>query len=531
MALKGTTRIELTNVKTGQKEVIEKDNLVTNAVPSLLENPFALQLKATYSRECFAGNILPLCPNLFGGILLYEDAIPEDVNQLYAQSDNRLIGYSSNNVNDKTDIMRGSMNQNESGALEDGTGYRYVFDFTTSQANGAISAVGLTSKWGGIAGYGSNEWANTQSPSVFTERSEDVTNNPSYIEKGMALGNVVHYDEETGIATSVYVSGQNTITATKIKLNTKKWRLIGSLSLIDFTDDCYSVQILETKVFASVADPSNRKLYQTFCDGGDGYIWGFEHSNNAAGNSSGKADINWIKIKLEDLSITEGTWEVDAQLYYLGVRSNTANPNAPSPTNIVNASVLDGHLYCINYAKTGVYKINLENITDVKLIEGPNKKVSVTNGDSVNYGKNKNYFPCDFAANLTVVGNRVCIWDGWLNVDTFVPQKNEGAFHDVVSDSTLRDGWLVTANPNRIPSRNLAGLSPLKLGAFLLYYAQYLNNAQNTVRANLLLNSPYLATINNLPTPVQKTADKTMKITYILREEITTEETEPEVTA
>lgn len=33
------------------------------------------------------------------------------------------------------------------------------------------------------------------------------------------------------------------------------------------------------------------------------------------------------------------------------------------------------------------------------------------------------------------------------------------------------------------------------------------------------LMTPYLATINNLPTPVQKTADKTMKITYILREE------------
>lgn len=41
MGLKGTTRIELTNVKTGEKEVIEKDNLVTNAVASILGNPFA----------------------------------------------------------------------------------------------------------------------------------------------------------------------------------------------------------------------------------------------------------------------------------------------------------------------------------------------------------------------------------------------------------------------------------------------------------------------------------------------------------
>lgn len=83
MALKGTTKIELTNVKTGEKEVIEKDNLVTNAVASILDNPFAWQLKSTYSNQYFAANILPLCPNLFGGILLYQDSIPENVDQLY----------------------------------------------------------------------------------------------------------------------------------------------------------------------------------------------------------------------------------------------------------------------------------------------------------------------------------------------------------------------------------------------------------------------------------------------------------------
>ena len=35
---------------------------------------------------------------------------------------------------------------------------------------------------------------------------------------------------------------------------------------------------------------------------------------------------------------------------------------------------------------------------------------------------------------------------------------------------------------------------------------------------DLYLYTPYLATINNLDTPVIKTADKTMKITYTLTE-------------
>jgi hypothetical protein len=34
----------------------------------------------------------------------------------------------------------------------------------------------------------------------------------------------------------------------------------------------------------------------------------------------------------------------------------------------------------------------------------------------------------------------------------------------------------------------------------------------------MLLMTPYLATINNLETPIEKTDDKTMKITYILTE-------------
>lgn len=43
-------------------------------------------------------------------------------------------------------------------------------------------------------------------------------------------------------------------------------------------------------------------------------------------------------------------------------------------------------------------------------------------------------------------------------------------------------------------------------------------NVYNLYR-ELFLITPYLATINNLGTPVIKTADKTMKITYTITEE------------
>lgn len=506
MALKGTTKIELINVKTGEREVIEKDNLVTNAVASALDNPFAWQLRSYYSSSYFAGNMLPLCPNLFGGILLYEDAIPEDENQLYAQAANKLIGYSSNNVNNKTDVMRGSMNQTESGELEDGTGYRFVFDFSTSQANGTISAVGLTSKWGGIAGNGSLEWKNVQCPAVYYNGSTYISDP----EGCYSILTIVHYDPDTGIGTAVYVPGQNMIAVKRVRLHTKEWRLTKSMLPADYTQ-IIDAQILETETFAGVV--TTKRMFHVFCDGGDGYIWGFEHSGGADGNSSGNATINWVKIKIDDLSIEEGTWEVNAQLRRLGIRIDPVSTTR-TYTNIVNATILDGYLYCLNYSLTGMYKINLKNVTDVTFIEHPNKVVYETWSDASWGGGETQPYYC--LCNITVFGNRVCLWNGWLNGDTIQPNPASAAITNI-ADAGLFDGWL-GSTPNHYPYRHLIGMYNLKMGVFSLGFSIYPQGG-NRVYSTILLDPTYLATINNLATPVEKTADKTMKITYILREE------------
>lgn len=514
MALKGTTKIELTNVKTGEVEVIEKDNLVTSAVPSIVsDNPFAWQFKSNNGSNYFAGNIFPLCLQLFGGILLYEDAIPEDANQLYAQSTNKLVGYSTGNVNDTTDIMRGSLNPNESGALETNDGYRYVFDFTTSQANGTISSVGLTSKWGGVAGNGSIHYKNTQSPCVYSSQHDVGDKDIAY-----AYTTLLHYDADTGIATSMYVSGQNMITVTRIQLHTKAWKLTRYMNLVDATQ-VVDTQIIETQTFAGTS-VSGGYLNYNLCDGGDGYIWGFEHAANANGNSADSASINWIKIKLDDLSFEEGTWSINGQLYSMGTRYNgIASSWNYRYNDRANCVVLDGYLYCFNYGLTGVYKINLSNPTDITFIEHPDKKILLYSSGSI--GGSVYYYYYYSTANLAVAGNRVCMWNGWINGDTIVPNTYNVGIRNSYAD--LGDGWCDGSDVNSYPYRNSCGLCGIKIGVFLLYFSAYRQSSATVsdVRANLLLNSPYLATINNLATPVQKTADKTMKITYILREEIT----------
>ena len=60
--LKGHTKIELTNVKTGEKKVVEKHNLVTNGIASLY---------GKLPKECLFEDVSNIDFH-FGGLLLFE---------------------------------------------------------------------------------------------------------------------------------------------------------------------------------------------------------------------------------------------------------------------------------------------------------------------------------------------------------------------------------------------------------------------------------------------------------------------------
>ena len=492
MALKGTTKIELTNVKTGEREVIEKDNLVTNAVPDLISlNPDGFLWDANYN---FASNMLPICPNAIGGILLFENALEEDPAKYYAPDNNALVGYSSNDVNPSEDIRRGSLNQTESGKLEDGSGYRFVFDFATSQANGTISGVGLTSKWGGASGYGSLQ--SSEKPVVLLSRKENAFTAASTFFDGMLYKyvSIVGVSDDLKYGYYAFVAGQNFVEVGKIRLQLAEIPLVIANGAREGTLS-ESVS-LETETFASLAEPGayNFRRYN-FMDDGDGHIWGFEHANGASGNSASPATLNYIKISKADFSFTEGTMEVDAKLYMLGQTSTAETP--PTSGDSYSYSIIhDGYLYCFNYAKTGIVKINLSNPTDVKEILHPNGAVVTP----IDY----NYYHAYTTFNIN--GNVVYFGNGYIENDEIIPIKDYG-----VNSQHTRDAYPAGLKTGRTGA--------IRIGPYMIQYNVYAYSGSTTIDRTVFLMTPYLATINNLPTPVQKTADKTMKITYILREE------------
>ena len=136
MALKGTATIELTNAD-GSKETYKHDNMITNAVQDLCmsqRGEMATILKIVDNGDSYA-------QSLFGGLLLFDETLNSDTADYFLPTV-KCTGYASQDAYAGLDTCRGSFNASEGGLQADGS-YKFVWDFSTSQANGTIKSLAL----------------------------------------------------------------------------------------------------------------------------------------------------------------------------------------------------------------------------------------------------------------------------------------------------------------------------------------------------------------------------------------------------
>ena len=209
-----------------------------------------------------------------------------------------------------------------------------------------------------------------------------------------------------------------------------------------------------------------------FIDGGDGYWYGFSNEENETGN----ATMLWIKIKQSDYSYTEGSWTLsNAQLVAVGEYKEDSS----YPTSERAAVIRNGYLYVPAYNKTGIYKINLSNSTDVTLLS------------------------LGFESELSSIGD-----SGTPNV-----------LLSMIGDMIVGYDFEIDVNDNVI-----ATYGEVRCGSVATPFFQYKEyvfawggSYGDQYRYTWIL-TPYLATICNLSEAVVKNANKTMKITYTLTE-------------
>ena len=464
MRLKGEMVIELRDVNTDEVETVAEHNMITESVNNILGlNPMGIFYKAAGEYDeavMWKGVLLPICPNMIGGILLFSKALEESAENIYVGSDNLPVAYASNNVNSTANMARGSLNVSESQALENG--YKFVWEFTPSQGNGTIAAVALTSAKGGENGYGSL----TGDGSTFLRlQAADLGELPE--DKKLILFAGVEMDFEKNLLYS--------ITFRDSAVRVRKVRVpVFSIGLNECLDDS-TVKVLEDKAITTSTFKflGSYTLYGEFMDGGDGYWYGFSNE----GNASGSATMVWVKISKEDYSFTEGKWTLsNAKLMDVGTRDEENT----FPERVVKCCVRGGYLYVPAYDKKGIYKIKLDNSSDITLI----------------------------SFNFTSKWKPLCD-SGSCEV-----------YLMLVGDLIVGGDFQITAADEVIHTQGSARLNDAATPLF-----QYKNfmigwggSYGNEYRTAYLL-TPYLASINNLSSAVVKTVDKTMKITYTLTEE------------
>lgn len=152
--LRGHTRLELTDCRTGRRTVVEKDNLVTGALQEIF-TPLGLYTDSNLLTPQGTGADAGLLAYACGGLLLYDRALPAEADTRFAPAEAQVVGcgvYGAANTGENR--VRGSFNSVES-SIDPAAGVAtFVYDFSTQQANGTIAAACLTHRSGGYLASG-----------------------------------------------------------------------------------------------------------------------------------------------------------------------------------------------------------------------------------------------------------------------------------------------------------------------------------------------------------------------------------------
>lgn len=448
--MKGKTIIELTDVKTKKKEVLKDDNLVTDVLEKILTlNPNGLL--TNINKDTF----YPIVEKIVGGILLFKDKITEDKNTSFISTSNECIGYAGQVEGVQENPLQGSFNKQESKATSNG--YKFVWDFGTSKANGKISSVCLTNAKAGGGYFGTKSNGETNRIKLgedkYLIKNTDTEMKKKYV-------NVVEANFKENYIVSI-VPESDHLRIIKSREPLLNFRLDDSLSFLD------EKNITETKIkykksygtygVCIYVDAENYYLLKTSTSGGNTNVTKLKI--NKANNSIEETEFTLENVKIENI----GSYSLDYDYY-----------------RTIKSVLRGGYVYAVSTDEKYVVKFAINNPVDVTKIE---PKFILKTGSVSSH----------------TTGCGMYILGDMIIGTNFTIDKNDKVTEIAQSDlSTIE-------------------CIPISYGPFLLgYFANGESSGDKYLRKVLYLITPYSATINNLSKTVEKTADKTMKITYYL---------------
>lgn len=461
MALKGTAVIELTDVKTGEVERYVEHNLVTKAL-DYMHRPIgalkSIMTSTTTGDQAFT--------EMLGGIVLWDKAIEESA-EIHSQPRGvGMVGCAAHgNVNTTTSSCRGSYNEAESIYNSVDKSMKFVYDFQTNQANGTINCISLTSKAAGFNGFGGDEQAVDSydgARNLFYEWSTSYRFRPS---DSYNESQLIYIDPDEDV---FYWRGAVTTTAVTIQ----KYRAnIKQRSI--FTNHYTNHQLLET---ITVEIPSGLSTVT---------------------NPFHKYDVdnNVLYIAFANSVASGGSFKV------IAIDMNTLVASLYSVTNPVSASYtpsmddccfFDGKMCLLNTSNNQVCICSLEDSTWTKISAG---------GTVCTYG-------CSYIDGMVYFMLYPSGSSSWYY------RVRVGLFDPLTNTIRVTGLWGILGRHNSDDFYNTVNVVPVKNCPMIFFGYRYYSGQH----IGMFRKNNYLGTINNLSRAIEKTSDKTMKITYTIQE-------------
>lgn len=452
----GHMTLILTDVHTGEKEVIEEDNMMTNALQEHFKNLGFLNFPNVNQNN--------MVEELLGGVLGFDSEISENANNIHCPAGVKMTFNGSIGIlNNSAPTELGSYSPDESGWQNDGS-YIQTYDYTTSQANGTINCVCLTGK-----DYG-------------------------YIGEGNSISNVPH--------------------------NTKR--------------NIYALQGTPTEFNGVIGDVFNVNLSDSSC-----YTFNVEDVE-VEGETVKKGIIRKYRLPITKLNI-KGTQAAPIVLSKIEI-SLSANYLANS-SNIASQILGNKLLLWNRFSTLTFWGTNFTQYLWTVTTSGMTEQtITNTTGETNLYGMGeaiftdsyaffpKNYYDSEAERGRQSISSSKTIYVLNRNSGSIGVINNTAGYDADASAYANAYGWDACSNSvdGRIITTSSSGRGGFMVDAVLM--AAYPTNSTNgtpgirhtvdklvTLFHNakrLYRDQTYIATINNLDTPVVKTAEKTMKVIY-----------------
>lgn len=469
--LKGKTELILTDTVTGEQEQILEHNMVTNALSDIFR-------QEGYMKDCsvlYNSIGQPLYTSLLGGILLFDTALEEDASKYYAPPGVRLTASGVYGIkNTVSSLLRGDYNAEESELDLDTKTMKYVYDFATSKGNGTIASVCLTSKWAGFDGYG----ALTDTPSTSSEQSGALR---------YALGGSRYMEPRSEVDAMMIDEANDILYSVMITKDPEDTSFANQITLYKKRAGLKNITIL-------------RNLYQSrpVIDTTEFYVDKFYNSYSAK-NYDRKT--NSIYIIASPTSNSEIKPNGIIAIYQIDLSTNKCTKylvtNVTSSTlYTVGAYIYNGYVYIMS-SETKVFKIRI-----------------TANGDVTE-------IPCNpyYAYRPTYMDSRAAFERNGLIYYPYYISSASGMINYMIIDT--EKSMIVYTNCR-------AGLTtfsylkttviPIVGNDIMIYCADTRSGGGGNDAGKFFVQTNYLATINNLSKPINKSASQTMKVIYTISE-------------